>query len=425
MANISSFFGFGNTTSFADMCYLIGAFGNCCVIETDNGLIVFDIAHEQFGQLVFDQLRSFTDKPIKYLIYSHGHFDHCFGFIPFVEEIEKNGWDMPQIIAHENILNRWEKYKMLEGYHRWLNHQQFASVIGDGSSFQLSAHGTLNPTITVKEQYSFELGGWNFELFHDKGETNDALWLWFPGKKVIFTGDLIISGYPNIGNPYKVQRFPKHWALAMERMALKKADFLAPGHGPLIEGKRKVSDVLSITAEAMHFVHDEVVKRMNQGKWFEQIYHEMMEIYPDKFKNHDYLQYIYGCYPFAIHAAYRLYHGWYDSGNPTDLFPAKSYAIAREFLKLNSAEAYVEHARKLFSQGNKQLALHILDPVVKGGNPVKIPEILLEAMQLKIAILEKQAECESSFIASNIITNEVIRLKTKISELKNQISSKE
>ncbi|MFX0120812.1 MAG: MBL fold metallo-hydrolase [Promethearchaeota archaeon] len=425
MANISSFFGFGNTTSFADMCYLIGAFGNCCVIETDNGLIVFDIAHEQFGQLVFDQLRSFTDKPIKYLIYSHGHFDHCFGFIPFVEEIEKNGWDMPQIIAHENILNRWEKYKMLEGYHRWLNHQQFASVIGDGSSFQLSAHGTLNPTITVKEQYSFELGGWNFELFHDKGETNDALWLWFPGKKVIFTGDLIISGYPNIGNPYKVQRFPKHWALAMERMALKKADFLAPGHGPLIEGKRKVSDVLSITAEAMHFVHDEVVKRMNQGKWFEQIYHEMMEIYPDKFKNHDYLQYIYGCYPFAIHAAYRLYHGWYDSGNPTDLFPAKSYAIAREFLKLNSAEAYVEHARKLFSQGNKQLALHILDPVVKGGNPVKIPEILLEAMQLKIAILEKQTECESSFIASNIITNEVIRLKTKISELKNQISSKE
>ncbi|MFX1547978.1 MAG: MBL fold metallo-hydrolase [Promethearchaeota archaeon] len=425
MANISSFFGFGNTTSFADMCYLIGAFGNCCVIETDNGLIVFDIAHEQFGQLVFDQLRSFTDKPIKYLIYSHGHFDHCFGFIPFVEEIEKNGWDMPQIIAHENILNRWEKYKMLEGYHRWLNHQQFASVIGDGSSFQLSAHGTLNPTITVKEQYSFELGGWNFELFHDKGETNDALWLWFPGKKVIFTGDLIISGYPNIGNPYKVQRFPKHWALAMERMALKKADFLAPGHGPLIEGKRKVSDVLSITAEAMHFVHDEVVKRMNQGKWFEQIYHEMMEIYPDKFKNHDYLQYIYGCYPFAIHAAYRLYHGWYDSGNPTDLFPAKSYAIAREFLKLNSAEAYVEHARKLFSQGNKQLALHILDPVVKGGNPVKIPEILLEAMQLKIAILEKQTECESSFIASNIITDEVIRLKTKISELKNQISSKE
>ncbi|MFX0016372.1 MAG: MBL fold metallo-hydrolase [Candidatus Hermodarchaeota archaeon] len=425
MANISSFFGFGNTTSFADMCYLIGAFGNCCVIETDNGLIVFDIAHEQFGQLVFDQLRSFTDKPIKYLIYSHGHFDHCFGFIPFVEEIEKNGWDMPQIIAHENILNRWEKYKMLEGYHRWLNHQQFASVIGDGSSFQLSAHGTLNPTITVQEQYSFELGGWNFELFHDKGETNDALWLWFPGKKVIFTGDLIISGYPNIGNPYKVQRFPKHWALAMERMALKKADFLAPGHGPLIEGKRKVSDVLSITAEAMHFVHDEVVKRMNQGKWFEQIYHEMMEIYPDKFKNHDYLQYIYGCYPFAIHAAYRLYHGWYDSGNPTDLFPAKSYAIAREFLKLNSAEAYVEHARKLFSQGNKQLALHILDPVVKGGNPVKIPEILLEAMQLKIAILEKQTECESSFIASNIITNEVIRLKTKISELKNQISSKE
>jgi len=422
METISSFFGFGNTTSFADMCHLIGAFGNCCVIETDEGLVVFDIAQEQFGQLVFDQLRSLTDRPIKYLIYSHGHFDHCFGFSPFVEELKKNGWEMPQIIAQENILNRWEKYRMLEGYHRWLNRQQFASVIGNDSSFRLSARETLDPTIIVHEEYSFELGGWTFELFHDKGETDDALWLWFPGKKVIFSGDLIISGFPNIGNPYKVQRYPKHWALAMERMLAKNAEYLAPGHGPLIESKDKVNDVLSITAEAMHFVHDEVVKRMNQGKWFEQIYNEMLEIYPDRFKDHEYLKPIYGCYPFAIHAVYRLYHGWYDKGNPTDLFPAESDIIAREFLKISSAEAYFEHAKKLFSQGNLQLALHIIDPVIKGLD-LKRAEILLEAIKLKISILEKQVKDESSFITSNILTNEVIRLNARISDIKENLDS--
>jgi alkyl sulfatase BDS1-like metallo-beta-lactamase superfamily hydrolase len=91
---------------------------------------------------------------------------------------------------------------------------------------------------------------------------------------------------------------------------------------------------MSITSEAIHFVHDEVVKRMNEGKWFEQIYHEMLDIYPEKFKNHEYLSPVYGCYPYAIHAVYRLYHGWFDTGNPTDLFPAKSDKIARELLAL-------------------------------------------------------------------------------------------
>ncbi|MFX1284567.1 MAG: MBL fold metallo-hydrolase [Promethearchaeota archaeon] len=417
METILSFLGFGNTTSFADMCHLIGGFGNCCVVETDEGLVVFDIAQEQFGQLVFDQLRSLTDKPIKYLIYSHGHLDHCFGFTPFVEEIKQKGWDMPKIIAHENILNRWKKYRILEGYHKWLNRQQFASVIGDDSNFRLSARVTLDPTIIIQDEYSFKLGDFSFELFHDKGETDDAIWLWFPEKKVIFSGDLIISGFPNVGNPYKVQRYPKHWALAMERMLLKKAEYLAPGHGPLIDSKEKVKDVLSITAEVMHFVHDEVVKRMNQGKWFEQIYHEMLEIYPDRFKEHPYLKPIYGCYPFAIHAVYRLYHGWYDGGNPTDLFPAKSNAVAREFLKINNAEAYFDHAKKLLTQGNLQLALHVIDPVIKGLDP-KTPEILLEAIQLKITILEKQAADEPSFITSNIIANEVAHLNARLSDIK-------
>ncbi|MFX0203836.1 MAG: alkyl sulfatase dimerization domain-containing protein [Candidatus Hodarchaeota archaeon] len=173
----------------------------------------------------------------------------------------------------------------------------------------------------------------------------------------------------------------------MERMLAKNAEYLAPGHGLLIESKEKVKDVLSITAEAKHFVHDEVVKRMNQGKCFEQIYHEMLEIYPNKFMDHPYLKPIYGCYPFAIHAVFRLYHGWYDGRNPTDLFPAKSNVVTREFLKINSAEAYIEHAKRLFIQGNLQLALHVVDPVIKGLDQKK-PKILLEAIQLKIAILE-------------------------------------
>jgi alkyl sulfatase BDS1-like metallo-beta-lactamase superfamily hydrolase len=260
------------------------------------------------------------------------------------------------------------------------------------------------------------LGNVSFKIYHDIGETDDSVWLWVPEKKTICTGDLIVSSFPNIGNPFKVQRYPKDWAIAMEKMREKNAEYLVPGHGRLIEGKEKVRDALSITAEAMHFVHDEVVKRLNEGKWFEEIYHEMVEIYPEKFKKHEILRETYGCYRFAIHAAYRLYHGWYNSGNPTDLFPSKTNDVAREFLKLNSEVVYLEHANKLYSEGKKQLALHVLDIIIKGSDE-KNKETLVDALKLKVKILKEKVKNETSFIAGNIIDDGIYQIKERLKEL--------
>jgi len=410
---------FQSATFENDTCHLIAGMGNTGVIETEGGLVLFDLPIKQFGPRLFREIRGITNKQVKYIIYSHGHFDHCFAYEPFITEIKEKGWEMPQIIAHENLLKRFEKYRMLDKYHDWLNKQQFASVGVKRQEMVVSAHETLDPTIIMKgsEPYSFTLSNCTFELYHDKGETDDSIWLWAPEKKLICAGDLMVSSYPNVGNPYKVQRYPKDWAIAMERMMKKEAEYLVPGHGQLIEGKEKVKDVLLSTAEAMHFVHDEVVKRMNQGKWFEQIYHEMLEIYPDKFKNHHHLREIYGCYRFAIHATYRLYHGWYDSGNPTDLFPAKSNDIAREFIRIVPEEKYLEHATSLYNEGKLQLALHMLDVIIKGSENER-SAATLEALNLKIRILKEKTKEETSFIAANIIDNAATQIKEKLRELK-------
>ena len=421
---MSDWFGWFPASTFEnDDCIFIPSMANTCVFNTKEGLVIFDVPIRQFAQKTFDAIRRITNKQIKYIIYSHGHFDHAFGYGPFIEEIRKKGWDMPEVIAHENCIKRFEKYEILDKYHDWINKQQFAAVSRRGRDAVVSARETLDPTIILKgneSSYSFTLGGIDFEIFHDKGETDDSIWLWVPEKKTICAGELMCSSYPNVGNPYKVQRYPKDWAIVMEKMREKNAEYLVPGHGRLIEGTEKVRDALSITAEAMHFVHDEVVKRLNEGKWFEQIYHEMLEIYPEKFKNHYILKGIYGCYRFAIHATYRLYHGWYDSGNPTDLFPSKTNDIAREFLKLNSESVYLEHANKLYSEGKKQLALHVLDIVVKGTDE-KNSEMLVEALKLKVKILKEKVRDESSFITSNILKNSAHQIKTRLKNLQKPI----
>ncbi len=411
--------------AFADgICYLIGSFGNVGVVNTDDGLVVFDIGTRQFGHRIFKELRRFSDKPVKYIIYSHGHFDHCFGFAPFIKEIKKKGWEMPEVIAHENLPKRFEKYRMLHGYHNWLNSMQFVSQSTQTLNELVSAKETLDPTIILKgnENYKFTLGGYTFEIYHNKGETDDSLWMWFPEKKVLFTGELVSNPtFPNVGNPNKVQRYPKQWAIAMEKMLEKNAEYILSGHGRLIEGKTEVKEALSIRAKVMHFVHDEVVKRMNEGKWFEQIFHEMVEIQPDKFKHHKYLTPSYGCYRFAIHCAYRLYHGWYNTGNPTDLFPSKSDEIAKEFLKIADEKKFLEQAKRLYDEGKIQLALHIVDVVIKGLTLES--ETLLEAFTLKKELLKLKKDEEPSFIAKNSYNTGFIQLKSKIKELKRKLKN--
>ncbi|KKK43882.1 hypothetical protein LCGC14_0806700 [marine sediment metagenome] len=402
-------------------CHIIPAFGNVSVFETEEGLIIFDTPIKPLAPLALQKLRDLTDKKVKFVIYSHGHIDHAFGMGPIIKEAKEKGWNRPEIIAHENCVERFKKYNMLDNYHEWLNQQQF-SALTKGRGKMFPAHEELEPTIIIKgnDVYRFKFGGFDLEIYPEWGETDDALWLWIPDKKVIFAGDLMVSHFPNVGNPFKVQRYPKHWAIAMEKMLEKNAEWLAPGHGPLIEGKEKVQEVLSITAEAMNFVHDEVVKIMNEGKWFEQIFHELVEIYPDKLKNHESLRPIYGCFEFAIHAVHRLYHGWYNTGNPTDLFPAKSEDIAREFLQVADEQKYMNQAKKNIEEGKLQLALHLLDVIIKGTDQNN-DELLLEAYSLKSTVLKKRAGEQTSFIATNIMNNGITLLKPKIRDLKEKV----
>ncbi|MFX1412740.1 MAG: alkyl sulfatase dimerization domain-containing protein [Promethearchaeota archaeon] len=421
---MSDWFGLFGSSTFGDgLCHFIGCMANMCVFDTSEGLVIFDLPMKQFSYKIFKAIRERTKKPVKYFIYSHGHFDHAFAFAPFIEEVGKKGWIMPEVIAHENCIKRFEKYRMLSEYHVWINKMQFASLGILKHKNLVSALETLDPTIILKgndAKYNFELGSIQFDLNHDKGETDDSIWLWVPEKETICAGDLFVSSFPNIGNPFKVQRYPKDWAIALDKMLEKEAKYLVPGHGPLIKGKEKVKEALLITSEALHFVHDEVVKRLNAGKWFEQIYYEMLEIFPKKFKNHPLLREMYGCYRFAIHASYRLYHGWYNSGNPTELFPSKATDIAQEFLKLNSEESYLNHAKKLFEEGKLQLALHILDVVINGINEKK-GSIYLKALQLKYDILKIKVEEESSFIAANILDNARYNIKDKIKTIQKQL----
>src|SRR5205814_916873 len=78
-------------------------------------------------------------------------------------------------------------------------------------------------------------------------------------------GDFFIWASPNAGNPQKVQRYPKEWAVALRQMAGLGAEALLPGHGLPVIGADRVTQALTDAAELLEFLHDQTVAMMNEG----------------------------------------------------------------------------------------------------------------------------------------------------------------
>ncbi|MBT4265590.1 MAG: MBL fold metallo-hydrolase [Deltaproteobacteria bacterium] len=390
--------------------WLIQNFGNTGVVETSDGLVLIDVAMPPFMGKTMSMLRSALDAPIHSIFLTHRHLDHAAALDPIYDEAEQNNSAFPRTIAQRNMVRGFNRYRMLHGYHEHINRIQFA-MPDNVEAFPLPKR---NPDITFDKNLTLQIGGNLFEAFHAKGETDDHLWVWVPEKKTVFTGDMMVSGFPNVGNPFKVQRYTLQWAEGLEAIAGKDPEVLIPGHGNLVQGKDNIQDICLTTANALRYLHDEVVKRLNDGMWYEEILHDI-EI-PEKLTEPSFLKPMYGRPEFVIHGVLREYTGWYD-GNPSNLFPPKRSAINREIVSLLGKDQIITHARKLQQADQLDMALQFIDIALSGD--LKEAEEN-ECHQLKAALLNSTGEKDTSLISRNIYHNGY-KQEMKLAGLEDQI----
>ena len=185
--------------------------------------------------------------------------------------------------------------------------------------------------VTYSDELAWDVGDTRFELRHARGETDDATWVWAPEQKVICPGDLIIWCSPNAGNPQKVQRFARDWAVALRAMAGCDAEVLLPGHGLPVRGADNVRAVLTDTADLLDHIFHHTLDLMNEGATLDAIVHSL--VVPSRLADKPYLQPIYDEPEFVVRNVWRLYGGWYD-GNPARLKPPADSALAAEVSSL-------------------------------------------------------------------------------------------
>jgi alkyl sulfatase BDS1-like metallo-beta-lactamase superfamily hydrolase len=385
------FFTEGGIEHFGNGVHLLRLFANTCIIETDEGVVLFDVGLEFNGPRIVEEVRAITDKPVRYIVYGHGHADHAFGAQAILADAEVRGHPRPVILAHENVVKRFDRYQEMLPYHEHINRIQF----GIPEDFPAFSRIYIYPDETYSDATSFTLGGIVFELRHAMGETDDATWMWVPELDTVCVSDLWVWSCPNVGNPFKVQRYALEWAEALEAVAALSPGLMLPGHGGVIANAEKVKDACLTVAGALRFLNDQVVAMLNEGKWQEEILRSFE--WPAEFAESPYLAPVYGHPYFIVQALLRRYHGWFD-GNASHLFPSSGSEIAGQVLGLaGGPDKVLDRARALAQEGKTQLALHLVDFVLDGAAGPRT-----DALELKAECLNQLADLEKSFIARNI-----------------------
>ncbi len=366
-------------------------FANVSALSTDEGLFLVDTGSELTAASVHSSIREWSDRPLHTAVYSHGHVDHVFGVPVFQAEAKEKGWRAPQVIAHEALPPRFDRYKLTNGYNAVINQRQFQAP-----NLQWPMDYRY-PDVTYRDTMTLTIGGVRIELNHARGETDDHTWTWIPDKKVLCSGDLFIWASPNAGNPQKVQRYPIEWARALRKMAALDAEFLLPGHGVPVVGADRVKTALLDTAALLESLHEQTVAMMNAGARLDEIIHTVQA--PADLLAKPYLRPVYDEPEFVVRNIWRLYGGWYD-GNPASLKPAPDAAVAGELADLaGGASALADRASALAALGDEaslRLAGHLAEiaslaaPADAGVHTVRAE------------VYAKRAEIEASTMAKGV-----------------------
>ena len=343
---------------------IVESFSHCVVLDVGDGLMCFDASGPGSGQGVVEAIRTWSNKPITTLVYTHGHADHVGGSVAFKKDAEARGEKRPHVIAHENVAKRLDRYEETNLWNVAINKRQFGGIRSDMSveitegAERFLSRSTLVPDETFTDQLTLNAGGTTIELHHARGETDDHLWAWLPEKKWIFTGDFIIWNYPNAGNPQKVQRYALEWAQALRKMIDQGPELLVPAHGLPIEGKERIARVLDDIASSLESLVTEVVAMMNAGETLDTIIHKVKV--PSEVLEKPYLRPLYDEPEFVVRNIWRLNGGWWD-GVASHLKPAPNADLGAEIASLaGGPDVLMRRAMELLDS-DIRLACHLAD----------------------------------------------------------------
>ena len=194
-------------------------------VVTNEGVIATDpvaYGRPQGGAAYIEEIKKVTDKPIKYLVYSHHHFDHITGGMPFKDAGAK-------IVAHKRVNER-------------------LAVQNDAA--------TPPADETFDKKRTITLGGTALELtFVGLNHSDSTLVMRLPKERVLFVVDLLPVG--QIPGRGMIDFYPLEAESSIKQILAMDWEQLVPGHpgvGDRLGTKKDVQDQLTFLQDASQAV---------------------------------------------------------------------------------------------------------------------------------------------------------------------------
>lgn len=250
--------GTGNVTLISNALIVIGR---------DNVLIADSHASGAAGEALIASVTQLTNKPIRYVVSSHYHYDHTYGNQAFGANVDIIGHEYTRVQLHDSVMNadvvkRYTEQSRatvagLEG--------RLATATGDERKTIESqlvverAHGQAlteivltPPNITMKDSMSLYQGDREIRLqFLGRAHTAGDIVIYLPRERVVYTGDMMQPGMAFMGSSYVDE-----WPATLEALKALEFDVMLPGHGAAMYGKDRIGHFQSYLRDLRQRVGD-------------------------------------------------------------------------------------------------------------------------------------------------------------------------
>jgi cyclase len=271
--------------------------GNTTVIIGEREVLVVDSCYlPSEARRDVEQIRRWTNKPVRYLVNTHWHGDHQMGNYIYAEAV-------PQLAVVAHV----ETQKQLEGYTSTFigRYQKTTADVRqrletgqaeDGKPLTEEARKELQknlagreqvlaefkdfrmrvPNLTFDQELNIDLGNREVQLkFLGPGNTRGDAVAYLPKEKILIAGDLLAHPVPYLGGG-----FPLELLKTLRRMSRLDARTIVPGHGEVLRDEyagNYLQQVIDFVDTVVAQVGVEVYRRGNGPRNLEAVREAVMK----------------------------------------------------------------------------------------------------------------------------------------------------
>ncbi len=225
------------------------------IINRDDVLIVDSHVTPWTAERLVQDIRTLTDKPVRWVVNSHYHFDHAHGNQIFVGNAMIVGTEYTRKQLLTNVLEQMTSKSFtdvvpgrIENLKKQLAAEPDAAkkaelqgqlAVQDAYWASLQQIRPTPPNLTINTRTTLFFGDREVQLlFLGRGHTGGDLVLYLPRERVLATGDLM-EPPPLVS--YAGDGYVEDWINTLEQLKKYPFDAAIPGHGPVFRDANMIN----------------------------------------------------------------------------------------------------------------------------------------------------------------------------------------